>query len=38
VASMRAAIRDAGLRVLGKFLGVPPGAFSEDLVAVARTV
>jgi SAM-dependent methyltransferase len=37
-ASMRAAIRDAGLRVLGKFLGVPPGAFSEDLVAVARKI
>lgn len=32
----RWAVRRAGLAVLGRFLGVPVAAFTEDLIAVAR--
>jgi len=36
VKSLKGRIRSAGLRVLARLLGIPRGAFAEDLIAVAR--
>jgi len=36
IACLKQIIRQSGLWILGKFLGIPPQAFTEDLIAVAK--